>query len=199
MEKRRGKSGSSDRFSTLVLQNHCRWWPQPWNYKTFASWKESYDSLDNILKSKVITLLTKVHIVKAMFFLVVMCGCESWTIKQAEHWRTNAFKLWCWRKFLRVPCTTRRSNQSILWEIKPEAKAPKYFGYLVQRAHSLEKTLMLGKIEGKKRGWQRMRWFYGITDLMDMNLGTLWDMVRNREAWCAVVQWVSKSWTRFSD
>ena len=120
MEKRRGKSGSSDRFSTLGLQNHCRWWPQPWNYKTFASWKEGYDSLDSILKTKVITLLTKVHIVKAMFFLVVMCGCESWTIKQAEHWRTNAFKLWCWRKFLRVPCITRRSNQSILWEIKPE-------------------------------------------------------------------------------
>ena len=164
-------------------------------------------NVDSILKSRDITLPTKVHLVKAMVFPVLMYGCESWTMKKAEHQRIDAFELCCWIRLLRVPWTARRSNQSTLKEISPGCSLEglmlklkvQYFGHLMRRADSLEKTLMLGKIEGKKRGWQRMRWFYGITDLMDMNLGTLWDMVRNREAWCAVVQWVSKSWTRFSD
>ena len=148
-------------------------------------------NLDSILKSRDITLLTKVHLVKAMVFPVVMYGCESWTIKKAEHQRTDAFELWCWRRLLRVPWTTRRSNQSILKETSPEYSLEglmlklklQYFGHLMQRTDSLEKTLMLGKIEGRRRrGRQRMRWLDGITDVMDMSLSRFRKLVTDREA-----------------
>ena len=161
-------------------------------------------NLDSILKSRNIALPTKVCIVKAMVFPVVMYGCESWTIKMTECQRTDAFELWCWRRLLRVPWTTR-SNQSILKEINPEYSLEglmlklQYFDYLMQRADSLEKTLMLAKTEGRRRGQQRMKWLDNITDSMGVNLNKLEEIVEDRGAWCAVVHSITKSRTQLSD
>ena len=165
-------------------------------------------NLDSIWKSRDITLPTKVHLVKAMVFLEVMYGCESWTVKKAEHRRIDAFELWCWKRLLRVPWTARRSNQTILKETSPRISLEgmmlkqklQYFGHLMRRVDSLEKTLMLGGIGGRRRrGRQRMRWLDGITDSMDMSLSELREMVMDRDAWRAVIHGVTKGQTQLSN
>ena len=192
----------------LGLQNHQRWGCSHEIKRHLLLGRKVMTNLHSILKSRDITLPTNVRLVKTMVFPVVMYGCECWTIKKAEHRRIDAFELWCWRRVLRVPWTSRRSNQSILKEINPEHSLEglmlklrlQYFGHLIGRADSLEKTLMLGKTEiRRRRGQQRMRWLDSITDSMDMSLSQLQEIVNDREAWLATAHGNSKGQTCLSD
>ena len=211
MANRWENNGNNEKLYFLGLQNHCRWWLQPWNQKTLSPWKKIYDKPRQYIKKQRITLLIKFRLVKAIVFPVVMYGCESWAIKKAENWRIDAFELWCWRRLLRVPQTARRSNQSIL-KISPGCSLEwlmlklkfQYFGHLMWRADSLEKALLLGKIKGRRRrGWQRMRWLDGITDLIDMSLSKLRELSRQGGLACSC-QWGHKEsdmtgWLNWTD
>ena len=199
MVNRWGNNGNSDRFYFLGLQNHCRWWLQSWNSKTLAPWKRSYDQPRQHIKKQRHYFANKGPSSQRYGFYSVMYGCESWTIKKAEHQRIDAFELWCWRRLLRVSWTARRS---ILKEISPECSLEglmlklklQYFGQLMGRTDSLEKTLMLGKIEGgRRRGRQRIGWLNWFTDSMDMNLSKVRELVMDREAWCAAFHRVTES------
>ena len=185
--------------SKITVNGHC-------SYKIKMHTPLMKAMTNSIFKSRDIILPTNVHVVQAMVFPVVMYGCESRTIKKAEHWRINAFKLQCWRRLLKVSWTAKISNQSILREIKPEYSLEglilsfQYFGHLMWRANSMQKTLILGKMEGRRRrGWQRMRWFNSITDYRDMSLSKLWEVVKGRETWHGVIPAVANSQTQISD